>query len=66
VEDGLLWPGAGLGLGYGDAFLLALGDAVAAVAAGRPASPDFADGLRACEIVDAAQRSAASGAWVSP
>jgi myo-inositol 2-dehydrogenase/D-chiro-inositol 1-dehydrogenase len=37
------------------------GDFVDAVASGRPASPDFADALRAHVVVDAAYRSAASG-----
>jgi len=37
------------------------GDFVVAVAEGRPASPDFADALRAHVIVDAAYRSAAAG-----
>jgi predicted dehydrogenase len=34
---------------------------VTAVAEGRPASPDFADALRAHVVVDAAYRSAAAG-----
>ena len=37
------------------------GSFVAAVAAGAPASPDFADALRAHVVVDAAYRSAAAG-----
>ena len=58
------WPVPGLGMGYSDVFLIAIRDLVEAVSQRRPASPDFLDGLRACEVVDAAVRSAASGGWV--
>ena len=58
------WPVPGLGMGYSDVFLIAIRDLLEAVAQRRPASPDFLDGLRACEVVDAAVRSAASGGWV--
>jgi len=58
------WPVPGLGMGYGDAFLIAVGGFLEAVSQKRSASPDFLDGLRACEVVDAAVRSAASEGWV--
>ena len=38
-------------------------DLLLSVAAGRPASPSFLDGLRAAEVVAAAQRSAAGRCW---
>jgi predicted dehydrogenase len=43
-------------------YCAAFAEFVAAVRSGRPASPSFADGLRSAEAVDAAARSAASGA----
>jgi predicted dehydrogenase len=54
----------GVGLGWQDVFTLAARDFVAAIASGEPASPDFGDGLRSCEVVAAAQESASSGRWV--
>jgi len=61
------WKIAGQGLGMSDAFLLAVGDVLQAVQDGRsaPGSPDFLDGLRACEIVDAALRSGEEESWVA-
>jgi predicted dehydrogenase len=57
------WPVAGLGLGYSDAFLIALGRFVRSVATGGDASPNFLEGLRACEVTDAIRASAEAGAW---
>lgn len=61
----LLWPAAGLGLGYGDAFLISLGSAVSAATSSVESHPSFLDGLRVCEVIDAALRSAASGTWTA-
>lgn len=58
------WPVAGQGLGYSDAFLIAWHDLLGALREQTPASPDFLDGLRACEVVEAALASADSGGWV--
>jgi predicted dehydrogenase len=58
------WPVAGQGLGYSDAFLIACRDLFGALRDGRQASPDFEDGLRACEVVEAALASAENGGWV--
>jgi predicted dehydrogenase len=58
------WPVPGQGLGYGDAFLIAWRDLFTSLRDGTPASPDFLDGLRACEVVEAALASAETGAWV--
>ena len=57
-------PVPGLGMGYGDAFLIAIGEMLGSVSQNRPASPDFLDGLRACEVIEACLRSAALGHWV--
>jgi predicted dehydrogenase len=59
-----LWPVAGQGFGYSDAFLIASNELLASVTTGRSVSPDFLDGLRACEIVEAALRSDAEQRWV--
>jgi len=61
---GEFWPVAGQGLGYGDAFLIAWRDLFGALRDGTPATPDFLDGLRACEVVEAALASAEDGGWV--
>jgi predicted dehydrogenase len=58
------WPVAGQGLGYSDAFLIAWNDLLGSLRDQRPATPDFLDGLRACEVVEAALASAESGSWV--
>ncbi len=58
------WPVPGQGLGYGDAFLIACRDLFGALREKRQASPDFEDGLRACEVVEAALASAQDGGWV--
>jgi predicted dehydrogenase len=59
------WPVPGQGLGYGDAFVILVRDLLAALGGGAPPTPTFLDGLRAAEIVAAAQASADSGAWTS-
>lgn len=58
------WPTVGQGFGYSDAFLIACGELLGSVATGRSQSPDFLDGLRACEIVEAALRSDEEQRWV--
>jgi predicted dehydrogenase len=57
------WPAQGLGLGYSDAFCIALGQFARAVVDASRSSPDFQDGLRACEAATAMEASAESGAW---
>ena len=59
----LFWPVAGMAVGFGEGFVIAVRDLLLSVAAGRPASPSFLDGLRAAEVVAAAQRSAAGRCW---
>jgi predicted dehydrogenase len=57
------WPVAGKGLGYGDAFIIQARRLLESITQGAPAAPSFLDGLRVCEVVDAALRSADTGAW---
>jgi predicted dehydrogenase len=59
----LFWPVPGMALGFGDGFIIAVRDLLCAIAEGRPATPDFLDGLRACEVIAAAQASAATRSW---
>jgi predicted dehydrogenase len=58
------WPVAGKGLGWDDAFLIQARELVRALATGEHVGPTFLDGLRACEVVDAAVRSNEAGTWV--
>lgn len=58
------WPVPGAGLGYGDAIAISMRELLSAVDAGRPATPDFLDGLRCAQVVDAVLRSDAAGGWV--
>jgi hypothetical protein len=53
----------GQGLGYGDAFTILVGELLAGLRTGEPPTPTFLDGMRAAEIVAAAQASAATGTW---
>lgn len=57
------WPVPGQGLGWDDAFLISVHDLLTAIVAAESAQPDFLDGLRVAEIVDAALRSAATHTW---
>ena len=56
-------PVPGLGMGYTDAFYIAMRQMVESISRGKAASPNFIDGLKACEVVDAAVRSSDSGKW---
>src|SRR5690606_38165489 len=57
------WPDGHI-LGYEHTFVHQLADFVRAIHDGTPFAPDFADGLRVQEVLDAALRSAQSGRWV--
>ncbi len=58
------WP-PGHALGYEHTFVHTLVDFVRAVCGGPPATPDFADGLRNQEVLDAIERSARARSWAS-
>ncbi|HEX6390421.1 MAG TPA: Gfo/Idh/MocA family oxidoreductase, partial [Solirubrobacteraceae bacterium] len=58
------WFAPGQGLGYGDAFTMGIGAMLRGLASGEDVTPSFYDGARAAELVDAALRAHASGAWV--
>jgi predicted dehydrogenase len=59
----LFWPVAGMAISFGEGFVIALRDLLASIAEGRPAAPSFLDGLRAAEVVAAAQASALDRSW---
>ena len=59
----LFWPVPGMALGFGDGFIIAVRDLLRAIAGGGAATPDFLDGLRANEVVAAAQASAITRSW---
>jgi myo-inositol 2-dehydrogenase/D-chiro-inositol 1-dehydrogenase len=50
-------------IGYEHTFIAALGDFLVSLERGEPFHPDFNDGLRAQEVLDAVERSAQTGAW---
>ena len=59
---GSWWP-PGHGLGYEHSFSHQVVDLVRDIGEGREPVPSFADGLRVQLVLDAVERSAASGAW---
>jgi predicted dehydrogenase len=60
-----LLPVSALGLGYNDYKAMEAREMIEAVAAGRPAYPDFAFGYRVQRVVEACQKSHAEHGWVS-
>lgn len=58
------WPVPGAGLGYGDAIAISTRELLSAVSEQRPATPDFLEGLRCAEVIDAVLRSDEAGMWV--
>lgn len=58
------WP-AGHILGWEHTFIHEVYELLGAIARGEAASPDFYDGLRCQQVLDAAARSAVEGRWVT-
>lgn len=61
---GNLWPIAALGVGYGETKMLECHDFFEAIMTGRQPSPNFEDGYRIAEIVDAVVASGEAQGWV--
>ncbi|MBL8692747.1 MAG: Gfo/Idh/MocA family oxidoreductase [Planctomycetes bacterium] len=61
---GAWWP-AGHMLGYEHTFTHEILDVVTAIAKGTKAQPDFEDGLRTQQVLEAAMRSAETKKWIS-
>jgi predicted dehydrogenase len=57
------WPG-GHGIGYEHGFINNLADILRSIDSGQPFHPDFEDGLRCQEVLDAVLLSAAKRRWV--
>jgi predicted dehydrogenase len=62
-DGGLVWTLGGLGVGFAETIIIHFRDLMKAIQSGEPASPNFADGLRAQEVIRAALLSAESGTW---
>jgi predicted dehydrogenase len=60
-----LWPLAGFGTGYLESTLLLLRDFYSAIADDSSVAPDFEDGWRICQIMDAIVQSSHEQRWVS-
>lgn len=60
---GAWWPPGHI-IGYEHTFVHSMADFVNAAAQGKTVSPDFTDGLRNQEVLEAVQRSATAGRWV--
>ena len=58
------WP-PGHGLGYEHPFTHQVVDLLTGIADGVPPAPGFADGLQVQRVLDAVERSAAGGAWIT-
>jgi len=62
-DGGLVWSLGGLGVGFAETIIVHMRELMDAVYEDRQASPSFADGLKAQEVVDAALRSAETRSW---
>ena len=58
------WP-QGHGIGYADTFVIEVAEFLKAISTGKEFHPDFDDGLRAQRVLDAIEKSAVIGRWVS-
>lgn len=54
----------GQGLGYGETFVLNARQLITSVLRNESPSPNFEDGLRCCELIDAALKASETGTWV--
>lgn len=61
---GRYWP-TGHIIGYEHTFVNLVADALVALHEGKPISPNFEDGYQNQRVLDAVERSSASGTWVS-
>lgn len=59
----MFWPVPGMGLSFADGFVIGLRDLLVSIGGGPAATPSFLDGMRANEVVAAAQASAEARAW---
>ena len=62
-DGGLVWTLGGLGVGFAETIIVHFRELLEAITEGRQASPNFADGLKAQEVIHAAYLSADTRAW---
>ena len=59
------WPVAGIGLGYEDMKIIEVYELLDALANNEPTYPDFKEGWKVCQDIDAVLLSGEEGRWVS-
>ena len=64
-EFGAFQPGAGIAMGYDDLKVIEAYRFLRSIADGSPHGATLDDAIRAAEVLDAMERSAATGAWVT-
>ncbi len=57
------WP-QGHGIGYADSFVIEVAEFIRSIVEEKPFSPDFEDGVKSQEILEAVGKSAATGTWI--
>ncbi|MCL5986188.1 MAG: Gfo/Idh/MocA family oxidoreductase [Actinobacteria bacterium] len=57
------WPIPGINIGFSETFAIEFFDFISGIIKDKEINPNFGDGVRICEIVDAALRSVVSGKW---
>jgi predicted dehydrogenase len=62
-DYGAFCPAPGHGLGINDLKVIEVRNLLRAIRTRKPASPDFAEGLRVQQVMTAIERAAASGSW---
>ena len=60
-----LWPIMGMGIGFGETFAVQMYEMVKAIREDGQTSPDFHDGLKINQILDAIQKAADTRQWVA-
>jgi predicted dehydrogenase len=58
------WP-QGHGIGYADSFVIEIAEFIRSIAENTPFSPDFEDGVKCQEILDAVEQSSIKRTWVN-
>jgi predicted dehydrogenase len=61
--NGGWWP-QGHGLGYADTFVMEVAEFIRSIFEDKPFNPDFEDGVKCQEVLDAVEKSALKKAWV--
>lgn len=62
---GSFWPVAGCGLGFGDMKVIEIYELLDGIANNKPITPDFRDGYKVNQVVDAVLQSAEQERWIT-